>query len=58
MPTVRALLHQRERRVLGLRDGGRHRTLGGGIHDLKPDHCRKYPKSRRHADEIGCPGYG
>jgi Fe-S-cluster containining protein len=27
------------------------------IHDLKPDHCRKYPKSRRHADETGCPGY-
>ncbi len=27
------------------------------IHDLKPDHCRAYPTSRRHADETGCPGY-
>jgi len=27
------------------------------IHDLKPDQCREYPKSRRHADETGCPGY-
>lgn len=27
------------------------------IHDLKPDHCRKYPTSRRHADETGCPGF-
>jgi len=26
------------------------------IHDLKPEHCRKYPKSRRHAVETGCPG--
>lgn len=29
-----------------------------GIHGLKPDHCREYPKTRRHADETGCPGYG
>ena len=28
------------------------------IHDLKPDHCRRYPTSRRHAAETGCPGYG
>jgi len=28
------------------------------IHDLKPDHCRAYPKSRRHADETGCPEAG
>ena len=27
------------------------------IHDLKPDHCRRYPRSRKHAEEIGCPGY-
>jgi Fe-S-cluster containining protein len=27
------------------------------IHDLKPEHCRRYPRSRRHADEAGCPGY-
>ncbi|MFZ4397979.1 MAG: hypothetical protein ACOYOU_20395 [Kiritimatiellia bacterium] len=28
-----------------------------GIHHLNPDHCRKYPCSREHADETGCPGY-
>ncbi len=28
------------------------------IHDLKPDHCRAYPKSRHHAEETGCPGFG
>lgn len=28
------------------------------IHDMKPDHCRRYPTSRRHAAETGCPGYG
>jgi Fe-S-cluster containining protein len=28
------------------------------IHDLKPDHCRKYPTSRRHSEETGCPGFG
>lgn len=27
------------------------------IHDLKPDHCRQYPKSMRHAAETGCPGF-
>jgi Fe-S-cluster containining protein len=27
------------------------------IHDLKPDHCRRYPRSRKHAAETGCPGY-
>jgi len=27
------------------------------IHDLKPDHCRRYPQSREHAAETGCPGY-
>lgn len=27
------------------------------IHEFKPEHCREYPKSRRHADETGCPGY-
>lgn len=29
-----------------------------GIHDVKPDHCRRYPQSRMHAKETGCPGYG
>jgi len=24
------------------------------IHDVKPEHCRKYPRSRQHAEEIGC----
>lgn len=28
------------------------------IHDLKPDQCRRYPQSRKHADETGCQGYG
>jgi Fe-S-cluster containining protein len=28
------------------------------IHDLKPEHCRHYPRSRRHATETGCPGWG
>ena len=27
------------------------------IHDLKPDHCRAYPTSRRHAEATGCPGF-
>ena len=27
------------------------------IHELKPDRCREYPKSREHADETGCPGH-
>ena len=27
------------------------------IHDLKPEHCRQYPKSKEHAAETGCPGY-
>ena len=27
------------------------------IHDMKPEHCRKYPHSREHAEETGCPGY-
>ena len=26
------------------------------IHDLKPEHCRNYPKSRQHAEDTGCPG--
>jgi Fe-S-cluster containining protein len=24
------------------------------IHDLKPEHCRAYPKSRKHALKTGC----
>lgn len=28
------------------------------IHDLKPEHCRQYPKSQRHAAETTCPGFG
>ncbi len=27
------------------------------IHDMKPEHCRNYPKSREHALETGCPGF-
>jgi Fe-S-cluster containining protein len=27
------------------------------IQDVKPKHCREYPKSRKHADEAGCPGF-
>jgi Fe-S-cluster containining protein len=27
------------------------------IHDVKPNHCRAYPKSKRHAQETGCPGF-
>ena len=28
-----------------------------GIHELKPDHCRHYPRSREHAARTGCPGF-
>jgi len=27
------------------------------IHDVKPAHCREYPKSRKHAEETGCKGF-
>ncbi len=27
------------------------------IHDVKPHHCRTYPKSKQHAEETGCPGF-
>jgi len=27
------------------------------IHDLKPEHCLRYPKSRKHAEETGCRGF-
>lgn len=27
------------------------------IHDVKPQHCRDYPKSRKHAEETGCKGF-
>ncbi len=27
------------------------------IHDLKPEHCRNYPKSKKHAQETGCNGF-
>lgn len=27
------------------------------IQDMKPDHCRKYPLSREHAEDTGCPGF-
>lgn len=27
------------------------------IHDTKPEHCRKFPKSKRHAIENGCKGF-
>ena len=28
-----------------------------GIHDIKPDHCRRYPENQSHAQATGCPGY-
>ena len=27
------------------------------IHDVKPIHCKEYPKSRKHAMETGCKGF-
>lgn len=27
------------------------------IHDMKPEHCRNYPKSQKHAEETGCRGF-
>ena len=27
------------------------------IHDVKPRHCREYPKSRKHAEKTGCKGF-
>jgi len=27
------------------------------IHDVKPEHCRNYPKSRKHAQKTGCKGF-
>ena len=27
------------------------------IHDLKPEHCRAYPRSREHARKTGCKGF-
>ena len=27
------------------------------IHDVKPQHCKAYPKSRKHANETGCRGF-
>ena len=27
------------------------------IHEVKPQHCREYPRSRKHADETGCRGF-
>jgi Fe-S-cluster containining protein len=27
------------------------------IHDVKPRHCREYPKSQKHAEETGCKGF-
>ena len=26
------------------------------IHDVKPEHCRNYPKSKKHAQKTGCRG--
>ena len=26
------------------------------IHEVKPQHCREYPQSRKHAKETGCRG--
>ena len=27
------------------------------IHDVKPKHCKEYPRSRKHAKETGCKGF-
>ncbi len=27
------------------------------IHDVKPEHCQNYPKSREHAEKTGCRGF-
>ena len=27
------------------------------IHDVKPEHCRNYPKSTKHAQRTGCRGF-
>ncbi len=27
------------------------------IHDVKPVHCREYPRSRKHAEKTGCRGF-
>ena len=27
------------------------------IHEVKPQHCREYPRSRKHAEETGCRGF-
>ncbi len=27
------------------------------IHEAKPQHCREYPRSRKHAEETGCRGF-
>jgi len=27
------------------------------IHDVKPEHCRKYPRTMNHAEETGCRGF-
>ena len=27
------------------------------IHDFKPEHCRAYPRSRKHASKTGCKGF-
>jgi Fe-S-cluster containining protein len=28
-----------------------------GIENIKPDHCRQFPRNRGHAAQTGCPGY-
>jgi hypothetical protein len=34
-------------------------SIGSGCFaaNVKPEHCRAYPKSRRHAEETGCKGF-
>lgn len=27
------------------------------IHTVKPEVCRKFPTSRKHAEDVGCPGF-
>jgi Fe-S-cluster containining protein len=27
------------------------------IHEVKPQHCREYPRSKKHAEKTGCSGF-
>lgn len=40
-----------------LKQGACNDQLICGIHDVKPQICRNYPVSRKHAQMTGCPGF-